>query len=68
MVLNSLIEMHVHASTRYSVDLKHLIQLLLQEDPNKRIPLSCLLKVYQRLMLEDGELNMLGVPDSPKNQ
>lgn len=46
MVLNSLYETKVEASEKFSDDFKHLIKLLLLEDPNKRIPLDCLENVY----------------------
>ncbi len=53
MVLNSLYESKVENSSKYSDDLKHLIKLLLLEDPNKRIPIDCLQNVYEKYMSLD---------------
>lgn len=58
MVLNSLYESKIENSNKYSDDLKHLIKLLLLEDPNKRIPLDCLQTVYEKFISLDTELSM----------
>lgn len=64
MVLNSLYETKVEASEKFSDDFKHLIKLLLLEDPNKRIPLDCLENVYEKFISLDSELEM-GISDNP---
>ncbi len=53
MVLNSLYESKIENSSKYTDDLKHLIKLLLLEDPNKRIPIEYLQNVYEKYISLD---------------